>query len=732
MKKIMCLILCSFVIKVSAQETIQFPTAKFSKGDHPEWKNANFDDGKWTSIKTNVIWEFQGYADYNGVAWYRFHFYLPSSLKNKSFWKDSLRINLAKIDDVGTAYINGEKIGQTGSLPEDKNGYQTAWNVNSEFHVATNNPALHWDGDNVLAVRVYDGGGGGGIFGAIPFISMMDLIDGVKLSVDASTKKSNITVQNQMQLQLSGKLLISLIDPEKDTVLQKIAKNISLNAQQNFASTIATGYGKRLDVSVIFIEQNTGKKISVLKTVPYILTPVVSAFPKINAAKIFGVRPGSPVIFKIAATGEKPLQYAVKNLPKGLLLDNTTGIITGSLFDKGDYKLSLVVTNAKGKAERDVLFKVGDVLALTPPMGWNSWNCWGLSVSTEKVKSSAQALIDKGLIDHGWSYINIDDGWEQPKRDINGNVLTNAKFPDMKLLGDWLHTNGLKFGIYSSPGPLTCGGYLGSYQYEMNDANSYNKWGIDYLKYDWCSYENIAGKDTSLLTYQKPYSIMRDALRKQPRDIVFSLCQYGMKQVWKWGHEVNGNCWRTTGDIEDTWESMSNIGFSQTEQYKYTQPGRWSDPDMLVVGMLGWGENLHPTRLTPDEQYTHVSLWSLLAAPLLIGCDISKMDDFTLSLLSNDEVIAVNQDVLGKEAKQIIKTENYQVWMKELEDGTKAVGIFNLNEQYQKISLHWSDLSLASDQKVRDLWRQKNLGVFTNTFVTKVPPHGVSFIKLSK
>lgn len=304
----------------------------------------------------------------------------------------------------------------------------------------------------------------------------------------------------------------------------------------------------------------------------------------------------------------------------------------------------------------------------------------------------------------------------------------------MKLLGDWLHSKGLKFGIYSSPGPTTCGGYLGSYQYELNDAASYAKWGVDYLKYDWCSYEQINGKDTTLAAYQKPYAVMRDALLKQNRDIVFSLCQYGMKNVWEWGDKVNGNCWRTTGDIEDTWESLSSIGFSQKVQHAYTKPGRWSDPDMLIVGQVGWGENLHQTRLNPDEQYTHISLWCLLSAPLLIGCDISKMDDFTVALLSNDEVIAVNQDILGKEAKQVLVTPDYQVWMKPLEDGSHAIGIFNLTEKYKSIAIKWSELGLgkSGSVSVRDLWRQKNLGAFTEQFSSKVAPHGVTFIKVSE
>lgn len=364
-------------------------------------------------------------------------------------------------------------------------------------------------------------------------------------------------------------------------------------------------------------------------------------------------------------------------------------------------------------------------------MGWNSWNCWGLSVSDEKVKSSAQAMIDKGLVNHGWMYMNIDDGWELPQRTADGKISANQKFPDMKSLGDFLHGNGLRFGIYSSPGATTCGGFLGSYQHEEQDAASYAGWGIDYLKYDLCSYLNLIGRNASLDQHQKPYMVMRDALKQQSRDIVYSLCQYGIQEVWKWGEEVNGNLWRTTGDITDTWESLSSIGFNQDKEAPFAKPGRWNDPDMLIVGMVGWGENLHPTRLTPDEQYTHISLWSLLSAPLLLGCDLSKLDDFTLNLLTNDEVLAIDQDPLGKEARQVLKKDSVQVWVKDLKGGTKAIGIFNMSKRNQTIDLNWREINLNGPFKVRDLWRQKDLGLFGDKFSSFIPSHGCTLIKVS-
>jgi len=354
-----------------------------------------------------------------------------------------------------------------------------------------------------------------------------------------------------------------------------------------------------------------------------ILTPKPSPEPRINGARIYGVRPGSPFLFRVPVTGKRPLKYAAKGLPKGLIINASTGIISGSTSIVGKHKVMLTVTNSLGKAERQFTIVVGNKIALTPPMGWNSWNCFAEAVDDQKIRSAADVLITSGLADHGWAYINIDDCWaikpgsndtmlDGNARDKDGMINSNKKFPDMKALSDYVHSKGLKIGIYSSPGPLTCADYTASYRHEADDAKQFANWGMDYLKYDWCSYGNIA-KDKSLIELQKPYLTMNDALNKQKRDIVYSLCQYGMGNVWTWGSAVGGNCWRTTGDITDTWESMSGIGFGQAGKEKYAGPGHWNDPDMLVVGMVGWG-NLHPSRLSPNEQYTHISLWSLLAS----------------------------------------------------------------------------------------------------------------------
>jgi hypothetical protein len=365
-------------------------------------------------------------------------------------------------------------------------------------------------------------------------------------------------------------------------------------------------------------------------------------------------------------------------------------------------------------------------------MGWNSWNAWGLAVDNDKVKAAVDQFISTGLANHGYNYVNIDDGWEAPARAANGEIVTNQKFPDIKSTADYVHSKGLRFGIYSSPGPLTCGKYLGTYQHELQDAQTYAQWGVDYLKYDWCSYSEVCPDRKSLLELKKPYSLMSECLKKQPRDIVFSLCQYGMGDVWKWGGSVGGQLWRTTDDIVDTWESLRSIGFYQSIAASYSKPGNWNDPDILVVGWVGWGRNLHPTRLTANEQYTHISLWSLLSAPLLMGCDLTRVDDFTLNLLTNDEVIDIDQDPLGKSAVPVIQEALYQVWVKEMEDGSKAVGLFNLGMNEQKISIDWSKLGVSGKQVVRDVWRQKNIGTFDKSFVTNVLPHGVTLVKITK
>jgi alpha-galactosidase len=460
-----------------------------------------------------------------------------------------------------------------------------------------------------------------------------------------------------------------------------------------------------------------------------VLTPKPSPRPRINGPKVVGVRPGSPFLFTVPVTGERPLSVSAQHLPAGLSLDSESGIITGSLAERGTWTVELSARNALGTADRALKITCGDTIALTPPMGWNSWNCFACDVNEANVRAAADAMAASGLINHGWTYINIDDCWEDG-RDAQGSVLANQKFPDMKALTQYVHSKGLKIGLYSSPGPKTCAGHEGSYQHEELDARRYAEWGFDYLKYDWCSYGNIEPHPDHA-GLMKPYQVMRHALDTVPRDILFSLCQYGMGKVWEWGAQVGGNCWRTTGDITDTWSSMSTIGFGQAGHEKFAGPGHWNDPDMLVVGYVGWSAKVRPTRLTPNEQYTHISLWCLLCSPLLIGCDMTKLDEFTLGLLTNDEVLSVSQDSLGRQAGRVAQHGELEIWAKDLEDGSKAVGLFNRGEDASGITVKWSELHVTGPQQVRDLWRQQDLGKFGDEFQTSVPRHGVVLVKVT-
>ena len=542
---------------------------------------------------------------------------------------------------------------------------------------------------------------------------------------------------------------------EAETVEVPVNGVKELTLQVDAGEGIDFGHADWANARVIEIGNARPRIVSSFKETAPILTPATSPKPAIHSAKVFGVRPGNPFLYTIAATGDRPMTFYADFLPEGLKLDAQTGQITGSLKDAGQHTVQLRARNSLGEAMRTLKIVCGSKIGLTPALGWNSWNCFASAVTAEKVKSAADAMVSSGLINHGWTYINVDDFWETHQnstdptlqgehRDANGKINPNTRFPDMKGLADYIHSKGLKAGLYSSPGPWTCGGCTASYKHELDDAESCAQWGFDYLKYDWCSYGDIAnGGDPSakdiplmvkdgnnLAAYQHPYRVMRAALDKQQRDILFSFCQYGDADVWNWGEEVGGNSWRTTGDITDNWRSMSGIGFNQNGHEKFSGPGHFNDPDMLVVGKVGWGPSLHPTHLTRNEQYTHISLWCLLASPLLIGCDMTQLDDFTLSLLTNDEVLEVNQDPLGHGAARVSLSGNLEVWAKDMEDGSKAVGLFNRGYAETTVTAKWADLGITGKQKVRDLWRQKNIGAFSKEFTAKVPRHGVVLVRI--
>ncbi len=356
-----------------------------------------------------------------------------------------------------------------------------------------------------------------------------------------------------------------------------------------------------------------------------------------------------------------------------------------------------------------------DTTAATPPMGWNSWNHFAERVNDATIRATADALVSTGLRDAGYVYLNIDDTWEG-QRDAKGVIHSNEKFPDMKALADYVHRKGLKLGIYSSPGPKTCAGFEGSLGHEVQDAQTYAHWGIDYLKYDWCQ-----PPPSRVDEMKAAYTKMHDALQKAGRPIVLSLCQYGWNKVWEWGPSVGGNLWRTTGDITDRYGAMAEIGFNQNGLEKFAGPGHWNDPDMLEVGNGGMNE---------DEYRTHFSLWAMLAAPLIAGNDLTRMTPYTVEILTNREVIAVDQDPLGRQGYRVAQEGPFEVWMKPMADGSKVVGLFNRQRTTEQITANFGQLGIRGETIVRDLWLKKDIGTFKDSYSAYVPPHGVVLVRI--
>lgn len=487
---------------------------------------------------------------------------------------------------------------------------------------------------------------------------------------------------------------------------------------------------------------------------PEIRTPAAPATPRINGPTVFGVRPGHSVIYQIPATGRRPMTFSADGLPDGLAVDSRTGRVSGMLKSPGQHTVTLKAANTLGTSEKPFKIVVGDTIALTPPLGWNSWNCWGPMVDADKVLGSAKAMVASGLIDHGWTYINIDDAWQGKRGGKFNAIQGNEKFSDMQGLCDAIHAMGLKIGIYSSPWVTTYAGYVGGssdnpegtwtddmkgrdfrrdgrYVFADKDAEQWAAWGIDYLKYDW---NPRSAPQVDFAPFDKQIRDMADALRNSGRDMIYSYSnsmQFG--EIGKVGRMLN--CWRTSGDIRDNWNSMSSKGFGLDKWATYQSPGHWNDPDMLVVGYVGgWGGRApKPSGLTPDEQYTHITLWCLVSAPLLIGCDMERLDAFTYNLLSNDEVLAVSQDALGRQGITVRREgtdDMLRVYAKDLEDGSKAVGLFNLGDAAATVTARWSDVKGSGPQTVRDLWRQKEVGQFETEFSMTVAPHGAELVRI--
>jgi len=488
----------------------------------------------------------------------------------------------------------------------------------------------------------------------------------------------------------------------------------------------------------------------------YILTPKAGKEPKINSARIFGVTPGNPFLFTIAASGDRPMMFSAENLPAGLFINPKTGIISGQISKKGTFNTVLKAKNEFGEAAKPLKIVIGDTIALTPPIGWNGWNSWAREIDREKVIASAVAMVEKGLSNHGWTYVNIDDCWQGQRGGKLNALQPNEKFPRFREMIDTIHAMGLKVGLYSTPWISSYAGfagassdfesgiypdsvknnkreyrYIGKYRFEKEDALQMAEWGVDYLKYDWRIDVNSAER-------------MATALKNSGRDIFYSISNSApFANAEDWARICNA--WRTGPDIRDSWLSLYISSFTIDKWAPYAGPGHWNDPDMLIIGNVTTGTEMHPTRLTPDEQYSHVSLFSLLAAPLLIGCPIDQLDDFTLNLITNDEVIEINQDPLGNPGRFIKEQNGVQVWIKQLENNEQAVGLFNVDgfmetpqsffrwgdEKPKTFNLNFQEMGLGEKYKIRDVWRQKDLGEFEGNFSTEIPHHGVIFIRLT-
>ena len=357
-------------------------------------------------------------------------------------------------------------------------------------------------------------------------------------------------------------------------------------------------------------------------------------------------------------------------------------------------------------------------------MGWNSWNKFQHAIDDATIRSMAEVMVSSGMRDAGYTYLVIDEGWSSA-RDAKGNIVGNSKFPDMKGLADYIHSKGLKVGIYSGPGQESCDGYLGSYGHEEEDAKMFAAWGMDYLKYDWCGAGRIYRPTREDL--QGAYQKMGEALLKAGRPMVYSLCQYGMGEAWKWGAASGGNLWRTTFDIRDAWESMESIGFAQLEIAHFAGPGHWNDPDMLEIGNGG---------MTADEYRTHMTLWSLLAAPLIAGNDLRSMTEETKQILLNSEVITIDQDVDAKPVRRIAQEGETEVLLRPLHGHAVAVGLFNRGNKSAEMSVRWDSLQLGAVLggnvlRARDLWNHRPVPVTGSRYSATVPPHGVVLLRVA-
>lgn len=459
--------------------------------------------------------------------------------------------------------------------------------------------------------------------------------------------------------------------------------------------------------------------------------------PAIHGPQIVGATPGHPFLFRIPATGEEPLAFACADLPPGLTLDPKTGILAGRATAAGRSTLHLTVANAQGKAARALTLVCGDhPLALTPPMGWDAVNLYANTVDDAKTRAAADALVKSGLAAHGWSFIHINDTWQGVRDKKTGEILPNRRrFPDMKALADYVHGQGLHFGLESSATEHTCAGFPGSLGHAAADAATYAGWGVDYLQYDWCPVPTLDEKPPPD-DQTAAFKTMRTALDKTGRDIVFGVDNFGAGDPGDWAPGAGANTWITSREVFDDWPITMRALFAQPWTADRAGPGHWGSPGLLMAGKFGVAA-VHPTRLTPPQQMAQISQCALLGAPLWLSCDLTSLDPNAFhpsvtAMLTDDEVLDVDQDPAGHPAAQVTGSRLMQVWSKPLADGTVAVGLFNLTDAPHQLWVSLAKVGLAGAQPVRDLWLHQDLGDFTGTFATDLPAYGVALIKVGK
>src|SRR5574344_448624 len=441
--------------------------------------------------------------------------------------------------------------------------------------------------------------------------------------------------------------------------------------------------------------------------------------PLLNTPQVTANRANTEFVYAIPTFGERPIQWSVEGLPEGLSLDAKEGIISGTTSSEGDYYLKITAKNVKGKDSKNLILKVGEKLALTPVMGWNSWNTFGPNLNEQLLLEVDDAMVKNGMRDAGYNYVNIDDYWQLKERGADGHLIINSeKFPrGISFVADYLHARGLRLGIYSDASEYTCGGVAGSYGFEEIDAADFAKWGVDLLKYDYCGAP--ADQETAI----KRYQTMNQALKNQKRTFIYSVCEWGRREPWLWAAEVGGHYWRPTYDIRDFWGKPESYGALATINInknlsQYARAGRWNDPDMLVVGIKGKRHISDFTGSTVEEYRSHFSLWCMMASPLLAGNDIRNMNDTITNILTNPEIIKINQDALGIQGEEVLVKDSLSFWTKPLDNNKMAIGILNLSSKEVSYELNealvgeiLSEKSKFDISQLRDVWKHQNVRI---------------------